>query len=152
MSTEFQNLNTEEKKTLLEAPAIVSVLSALSADGTIEENEKAEAIRLSHLRPFTSPEILNDYYKEVEINFEKNLNQLINKLPPETDAKKEYLRDELRRLTPILTKMDKEFSMTLVDSLKSYARHVFKAHSHFLEYFVLPVFMNDIEKEIFRDY
>lgn len=152
MSTELENLKEEERKILLEAPAVVSVLSALSVDGTIEENEKAEAIRLSHLRPFTSPEILNDYYKEVEINFENNLNNLINKLPADNESKKEFLRNELRKLTPVLAKMDREFSMTLIDSLKSYARHVFKAHSHFLEYFILPVFMNEIEKEIFRDY
>lgn len=47
--------------------------------------------------------------------------------------------------------MDKEFTLTFIDSLKSFARHVFKANSHFLEYFILPIFMNEIEKEIFGE-
>lgn len=152
MTTELSKLNESDKKTLLEAPAVVSVLSALSVDGTIDANEKAEAIRLAHLRTFTSPEILNNYYKEVELNFESNLNNIINNLPIDYDSKKEFLRNELKKLTPILTGLDREFSMTLIDSLKSFARHVFKAHSHFLEYFILPVFMNEIEKEIFKEH
>lgn len=151
MAPEINRLNESDKKTLLEAPAVVSILSALSADGTIDPNEKAEAIRLAHLRTFTSPEILNNYYKEVELNFENNMNNIINNLPLDYEAKKEYLRNELKKLAPILAKLDREFSMTLIDSLKSFAKHVFKAHSHFLEYFILPVFMNEIEKEIFRD-
>jgi hypothetical protein len=151
MNTGIENLRDNERKFLLEAPVFVSVLSALSVDGTIEENEKAEAIKLAHLRTFTSPDILNEYYKEVDINFESNLNNLINNLPPDTDSKREYLRNELRKLTPILANMDREFSMILLDSLKSFAHHVFKAHSHFLEYFILPVFMNEIEKELFKE-
>ena len=151
MSTEIDQLREEDKKVLLEAPAVVSILSALSADGTIDANEKAEAIRLAHLRTFTSPEILNQYYKEVEVNFENNMNRIINDLPPDYESKKVFLKNELKKLTPILAKLDREFSMTLLDSLKSFSRHVFKANSHFLEYFILPVFMNEIEKEIFKD-
>ena len=151
MTPELNRLKESDKKTLLEAPAVVSVLSALSADGTIDPNEKAEAIRLAHLRTFTSPEILNNYYKEVELNFESNMNNIINNLPLDYEAKKEYLRNELKKLAPILVNLDREFSMTLIDSLKSFAKHVFKAHSHFLEYFILPVFMNEIEKEIFGE-
>lgn len=151
MATGIENLRDHERKLILEAPAVVSALSALSVDGTIDAKEKAEAIKLSHLRTFTSPEILTEYYKEVEINFESNLNFIINNLPADTESKKEYLRSELRKLTPILGKMEKEFALTLIDSLKSFARHVFKANSHFLEYFILPIFMNEIEKEIFGE-
>ena len=151
MSFGINRLRENDKKILLEAPAVVAVLSALSADGTIDENEKAEAIKLAHLRTFTSPDILNNYYKEVELSFESNMNRIIQDLPTEKESKKEFLRNELKKLTPVLAQLDREFSMTLLDSLKSFARHVFKSNSHFLEYFVLPVFMNDIEKEIFKE-
>ncbi len=148
---DYKDLSPEEKSPLLDAPAIVSVLSAISNDGIIDANEKADAIKLAHLRTFTAADILKEFYTEVDKNFESSLNRIIDNLPADEQKREKHLSSQLSKCTPVLSKLDREFSLTYIDSLKSFAKHVFHSNAHFLEYFILPVFMNEIEKEVFKD-
>ncbi|MAY83706.1 MAG: hypothetical protein CMP59_06180 [Flavobacteriales bacterium] len=150
MSTEIEKLTQEDRDILLRAPAVVAILAAISDDGEVSKHEKAESIKLSHLRTYTSEELLHNFYKESEMVFESNFDDIMSKLPTEWEDKEEYLEAELTELNKVLPKLNEVYAKSLVNSLKSFARHVFKSNSHFLDYFVLPVFMNKVEKESFN--
>lgn len=142
-------LNEEERAIILRAPAIVAILAAISDDGEVSENEKADAVKLSHLRTYTSPEILHNYYKEVELVFEENFSYVMANLPESWEEKEQYLKSRIVVVNSILKKLDKVYAQELINSLRSFSKHVFKSNSSFLENFVLPIFMTNLDKEGF---
>lgn len=149
MSTEIEKLSKEDRDILLKAPAVVAILAAISDDGEVSKHEKSESIKLSHLRTFTSEPILQNYYKESEKVFEENFDAVMSQLPTEWSDKEKFLEAELEELKHVLPKLNDVYAKDLVNSLKSFAKHVFKSNASFLDYFVLPVFMNKVEKESF---
>lgn len=146
----FEKLNDKERDILLKLPAVVAILAAVSNDGTVSSNEKAESIKLSHLRTYTSSPMLQDYYKEVDKVFDEKFEGIMAQLPSEWKDKEAFLEKEITDLNQVLPKLDKRYARELVDSLKSFSRHVFKSNSSFLRYFLLPIFMNKMEKEGFN--
>ena len=76
MENELKKLSAYEKELLLKAPVLLSILAS-STDHKVDRKEKKEAIELSHLRTFTSPPMLQDFYKEVELGFKTNLEELL---------------------------------------------------------------------------
>lgn len=149
MTTEFDHLNEQEKLHLYKAPALVSVFAAHYDDGIVDSKEKTDAIRLAHLRTFTSPEILHSYYEQVDHHFEEQFDKIVTDLPQGKEERNEFLEKQLKETGKILAKVESEFAEDLARSLKSFSRHVFRANSHFLEYFLLPGVINHIEKSIF---
>jgi hypothetical protein len=149
MPTEIEKLPLEDQDIVLRAPAIVAILAAISDDGVVSQHEKAEAIRLTHFRTYTSQPILHNFYKKVDPLFEQFFEDEMKQLPEDWEEKKEYLEEKLIALREVLPKMDKVYAKELVLSLKSLARHVFKSNSSFLESFVLPIFINKLERESF---
>lgn len=139
-------ITLEEREKLYRAPVVFAALAAVSADGKIGEKERSKAIKLAHLRTHTSPSFLHSYYDEVDKIFEVEFDKLEAALPEAETAQRDYLKQNMEELRPIMEKLDKDFSIHLTQSLKSFARHVFHAESHFLEYFILPVIMNELEK------
>lgn len=144
MSTEIAKLNPTDKEILLRAPAIVALLAAVSDDGVVSESEKSESIKLAHLRTYTSKPILHNYYKEVDEVFEKFLTEEYRALPEEWKAKEKHLETRLLDLNAVLPKLDKVYAEELVLSLKSFAKHVFKSNSNFLQSFLLPIFTSKL--------
>lgn len=149
MSTEIAKLSQEDRDILLKAPAVVAILAAISDDGEVSKHEKSESIKLSHLRTYTSEPVLHNYYKEAEKVFENHFDQIMASLPAEWKEKEDFLEAELTQLKVVLPKLNDVYAKELVNSLKSFAKHVFKSNASFLDYFVLPVFMNKVEKESF---
>lgn len=139
-------LTPEERERIYRAPVVFAALAAVSADGKITDQERSKAIKLAHLRTHTSPSFLHSYYDEVDKIFETEFEKLEAQLPPDEAAQKAYLKSSMEELYPIMAKLDKDYSIHLTQSLKSFARHIFHAESHFLEYFILPVIMNELEK------
>ncbi len=150
MPTELKKLDPKEQEILLRAPAIVALIAAISDDGIVSESEKAESIKLAHLRTYSSPEILHNYYKRVDEVFEDYLQEEYDQLPAEWEAKEKHLEERLTTLNQVLPKVNEIYAKELVISLKSFARHVFKSNAGYLEYFLLPIFMGKIEKESFN--
>lgn len=149
MSLEIDKLNPVEKAAILRAPAVVAILAAVSDDGQVSKSEKAEAVKLSQLRTYTSPEILRDYYHEVESVFESSFNEISASLPRDWEAKEDYLKSTVDTLHKIIEKLDPVYGQELIKSLRSFSKHVFKSNSSFLENFVLPMFMTKMDKEGF---
>ena len=149
MTTQFDHLSEKERLQLFKAPALVSVFAAHYDDGVVDSKEKADAIRLAHLRTFTSAPVLNSYYEKVDEQFEQNFDEVIRELPEGIEERNDFLEKQLKEIGKTLATVEPEFADDLARSLKSFSRHVFRANSHFLEYFLLPGVINHIEKSIF---
>jgi len=148
-NTELGKLSEQDQEVLLRAPAVVALLAAISDDGEVSLHERSEAIKLAHLRTYTSPEILHNFYKEVDKVFEDYLEDEFKKLPASKAEKAIYLAKRLEEINQVLPKLNKVYKKELVVSLKSFARHVFKSNSGFLEHFLLPIFLGRIERQFF---
>jgi len=138
MVSELIDLTAEEKELLFKAPVLVSLLAA-SGDHEINKKQKADAIKLSHLKTFTAHPALIPYYREVEKNFGVYFEEAAQKYAPFTDEKREELKKEINTLDIVIKKLDKDFAMTLHVSLKGYADHVRRADASFLEGFIFPI-------------
>jgi hypothetical protein len=149
MSTEIDKLNETDREILMRAPSLVALLAAISDDGEVSKHEKAESIKLAHFRTYTADPMLQNYYKEVDKVFESYFEEEMAQLPEEWKDKEDHLEGKLTALNTVLPKLNTVYAKTLVTSLKSFAKHVFKSNASFLEYFLLPVFMNKVEKESF---
>lgn len=150
MPTEIERLNEEDRIILLKSPAIVALLAAISDDGEVSKDEKAESIKLSHMRTYTSPEILHNFYVKAESYFVEAFEEELAKLPEGQKEKEAYLEAKLVELNQVLPKLNQVYAKELTASLKSFAKHIFESDSSVLEYFLLPIFMNKIEKESFN--
>lgn len=143
---EIDKLDQIDRDILLRAPSVVALLAAVSDDGEVSDNEKAASVRLAHLRTYTSKPILHNYYKEVDKVFEEHFENILSQLPEDWKEKERFLENRLLNLDPVLLKLDKVYADELISSLKSFAKHVFKSNSNFLQNFLLPIFtikMND---------
>ncbi len=134
MENELKKLSAYEKELLLKAPVLLSILAS-STDHKVDRKEKKEAIELSHLRTFTSPPMLQDFYKEVELGFKTNLEELLLKYEPFDEAKQGLIKLEIKNIYTILQKLDHDFANDLKMSLESYGKHVANVHVKFTDFF-----------------
>lgn len=133
MIPEFEPLREDEIQVLLKAPVYVAILIA-GADGKIDKSERREAIDVARTKQSRSREQLAAYYKLVGEKFEENFNALIDELPSGTDARISAITTELRKLNFILQKVDKNFAIKLIASLKDLAKKIAEASGGVLGY------------------
>lgn len=112
MAKGIDELSAEYRAILLKAPALVSVLVA-SGDHEISKSEKADAVKMAHLKTYTANPLLINYYKEVETDFVRNFQETVKKYSPFDNLKREALKKEISIANNILTKLDPEISKTL---------------------------------------
>lgn len=133
MIPEFEPLRDDEIAVLTKAPVYVAILIA-GADGTIDKTERREAIEIARNKQSRAREQLTDFYKAVGENFEETFNKLIDDLPSGTDSRVSAITTELRKLNFILPKIDKNFSIKYVASLKDLAKKIAEASGGVLGY------------------
>lgn len=120
----FDALSAEETESLLQAPAMVTILIA-GADDNIDKKEKNWAAKLVQYRTFTSEVKLHAYYEAVQARFEADLDALEEKWS--TDSGTENLTAQLASLNGSLAKIDSEIAGLLTDSWRSLAKKVAEA-------------------------
>ncbi|MEQ6168658.1 MULTISPECIES: hypothetical protein [unclassified Ekhidna] len=133
MIPEFEPLREDEIQVLLKAPVYVAILIA-GADGKIDKSERREAIDVARTKQSRSREQLSAYYKLVGEKFEENFNVLVDELPSGTEARISAITSELRKLNFILQKVDKNFAIKLIASLKDLAKKIAEASGGVLGY------------------
>lgn len=138
MNHEFKILSESEKYEIIKAP-VLEALYAASDDHEIKEGEKAEAVKLAHFKTFTSEEELIPFYKEVYKNFQRNFEEAIQKYTPFDESKRKILKEEIDKISQIISKLDKRFANRLQKSLVDYAEHVKKAGRGNVINFVFPL-------------
>ncbi len=130
----FKRLSTAEYDQLKEGVVLIAVLMA-GADGKIEEEELSWAKRLSEIRGYSEPSLLNPFYEEVNMGFSKKLDAWIEKLPDDSNESLRILSSKIEQLNPILAKLDPRIGSELYNSYKSFASHIAKASGGFLRFF-----------------
>jgi len=131
MSSYFANISKEEYEKLQEAIFDVTILIA-GADGKIDQEEKDWADKIANIRTYSGPEILREFYSQIDGYFEKHLDDKIKALPGDVEERNATLATSLRDLNPILAKLPQEVGATYYESITSLAEHVAKASGGFM--------------------
>jgi catalase len=144
MITELEKLSEAEYDLLLKAPVLMSVLASCT-DGEVNKKQKADAIKLSHIKTFTSVPELRPYYKEVEKNFQQDFESAAETYHPFDDKKRNALKKEIEKVLQHLKKLNPEYAELLGKSLERYAGHVKRATHSVFHDFVFPMVILDMK-------
>ena len=134
----WNDLGEKEKRQLLLFPAYISLLASASTHG-IDNKELKAALKLTHIKTFAGDPMLMDFYRAVEPAFEEQVAELDSRLPHNREERREAIKNELRKLEPVLQKLDNGYAHALRHSMQSYKSHVSRAHQNVLEYFIFPL-------------
>ena len=126
MIPELKDLSESEIDLLKKIPAMVTILIA-GADEEISKSELKEAINLTKIKQSKARKELLSYYKDVAPDFEKSLNELLNSYPKEAEIRSKQVIEDIERLNDILKKVDKNWAIQYVDSMKDIAKKVAEA-------------------------
>ncbi len=149
MIPQFEKLTKGDQELLMKAPVLLSVLASCS-DKEINKTQKADAIKLAHIKTFTAVPLLRPYYMEVEKNFQHQFEETAAAFYPFDESKRGALKMEIRKVQDALNRIDKNFADALTGSLHRYASHVKRATHSIFQDFMFPVYirgLNDIKPE-----
>lgn len=138
MIIQFEKLTAQEQELLFKAPVLVSVLASCSFN-EVNKTQKADAIKLAHLKTFTAMPLLLPYYNEVEKRFKELFEAAIKEYAPFDENKINALKNEMDKVNLVIKKLDTEYAQALHKSLEKYASHVKRStHSVFVD-FLIPI-------------
>lgn len=135
---QLENLTNEERNILLTAPVILSVLASCSGN-EINKDQKADAIRLAHLKTFTADPLLIPFYIEVEKNFKEQFELVAKVCMPFDEIKRKEVKNRMKTINLILEKLDRGYANKLHQSFEKYERHVRKAGQSVVQDFIFPL-------------
>lgn len=143
----FTSITNDDMNHLLDTPVWLSLLASFTNDGIVNPSEKADAVRLAHLRTFTSPKSLQEFYEKVDERFDDRFDTLHARLTMDNEHDKIlYIKAQIEISHKVLEKIDKDVASSLEESFSSFYEHVFKADKSFFQYFALPIISNRLEK------
>jgi len=145
MIPQFEKLNLQEQKLLIKAPVLLSVLASC-ADHSINKTQKAEAIRLAHIKTFTAIPELQPYFKEVENNFKEHFEETARRYYPFDEAQRDLLKTEIKNVQDIIPKLNPFYARALTRSLERYAGHVKRATHTVFRDFIFPLVILDLKR------
>ncbi len=143
LSTAFGILNAADLELLFKAPALVSVLAA-STYNRINQDQKAEALKLAHLKTFTARAELISYYRQVEQHFQSDFEALEKQFFPFDKPNREALRTEIEKANVIISKLDEHVAEVLHQSLSDYATHIKRSGIGILDDFIFPLLIKGL--------
>jgi hypothetical protein len=143
MIQQLEKLTPEEQELLMKAPVLLSVLASCS-DHVINETQKADAIKLAHIKTFTALPELQPYFKEVEKNFKEQFEQVANNYYPYDKDRRNLLKLEIMKMQKIITKLTPSYGQALSKSLERYTIHVKRATYSIFQDFIFPLAMLEL--------
>ena len=138
MTIKFNYLSPSEYKLLLKFPVYVSLLPA-NTDGKLDDTEKHSGIEFAHVKTYSSDPLLADFFKEVNENFEKNLQKLNNSLPQGKAKRDVAIKAELNNIESIVSKLGPKNTAVFHQSMKTFKEHISRAHHNILVDFLFPI-------------
>ncbi len=138
MIGQFEGLTEEERQLLYKAPVLVSMLASCSFN-EVNKAQKADAIKLAHLKAFTAAPLLLSYYAEVEKGFKEKFEYAVEKYFPFDKNKQDEIKKEMHKINSVITKLDKDYAIALHASLDKFAKHVKKARHSIFQDFMFPL-------------
>lgn len=153
----LEGISEEEYLTLQKSLSLIAVLVA-SADGKIDEEEIDDAEKVVHIRTFNKPELLKEFYQDVETHFHNDLDEAIAMYGQGTEESRNKIVNRLEVLNSILPKInDPSIRYYLYKSLKSFAKHIAKSSGGIFgflaigpneDHYIDLEFINPIEKPV----
>jgi pyruvate/2-oxoacid:ferredoxin oxidoreductase beta subunit len=144
MIPQFEKLTLREKELLIKAPVLLSVLASCSDHG-INQKQKADAIKLAHIKTFTALPELQPYFKEVERNFKEHFEQAAEQYYPFDERQRHLLKMEIKKIQEIIIRLNPGYAAALNKSLERYVIHVKKATYSIFRDFIFPLAMPDLK-------
>jgi hypothetical protein len=144
MIPQFEKLTLREKELLIKAPVLLSVLASCSDHG-INQKQKADAIKLAHIKTFTALPELQPYFKEVERNFKEHFEQAAEQYYPFDERQRHLLKMEIKKIQEIINRLNPGYAAALNKSLERYVIHVKKATYSIFRDFIFPLAMPDLK-------
>lgn len=129
--TGFENLSKEEIDTLVEAPALITILVG-AADGELDKEERVWSERLLRSRTYNNPKTLNEFYRVVVEGFWMKVHSEMAHLPQDPDTRNAEISTRLERLNPILAKLDIQLAADLYKGFLGLAEETAEASGGFL--------------------
>jgi hypothetical protein len=143
MIQQLEKLSPQEQELVLKAPVLVSVLASCS-DHVINKTQKADAIKLAHIKTFTAIPELQPYFKEVEKNFKEQFEQVADKYYPFDEGHRNLLKLEIMKTQKVITKLNPSYGLALSKSLERYTIHVKRATYSIFQDFIFPLAMLEL--------
>src|ERR1700688_1292861 len=112
MIKQFERLTEEERQLLFKAPVLISVLASCTTN-EVNQGQKADAIKLAHLKTFTAIPLLLPYYTEVAKGFKEQFERAIKRYFPFDENKRNEIKKEMHKINFIISKLDKDYAFTL---------------------------------------
>ena len=136
MTEHFKVLNDEEYKSLSDAISLITLLIA-GADGDVVKEEVNWASKIAKIRSYSLPEQLNEFYKDVGLDFTERLDHYKHLTSSAVTVRMGEVEDKLAKINPIMAKLNPVLGATLYESYKSFAKHVAKSSGGFLGFFAV---------------
>jgi hypothetical protein len=124
-----------------------TILAAVHQDGVIEPEERAEAIKQTHIRTFSTEAYLKPIYEHVDKRFEKDFDAYSSLLPADYEEKEVFIQAKLNESMAVLPELGPVFSAMFSQSLKTLYNRVFNAGSNVFQIFALPVLSAHLDKK-----
>ncbi|MEO5570918.1 MAG: hypothetical protein ABIT08_11730 [Bacteroidia bacterium] len=131
-------MKADEQKLLIKVPVLVSVLAA-STDYEINEVQKADAIKLAHLKSFSGDPDLKSYLDKVDKHFVENFESVVKQYAPFDDSKRKALKKEIESVNQVISTLEPDLASKLFKYLSDYSEHVKHAEHSVLERFIFPI-------------
>jgi hypothetical protein len=144
MIPQFEKLTLREQELLIKAPVLLSVLASCSERG-INQKQKADAIKLAHIKTFTAVPELQPYFKEVERNFKEYFEEAAEQYYPFDEGHRQLLKMEIKKVQEIITRLNPAYAAALNKSLERYVIHVKRATYSVFRDFIFPLAMPDLK-------
>ena len=144
MIPQFEKLNQTEQELLIKLPVLLSVLASCS-EHEINQRQKADAIKLAHIKTFTAVQELQPYYKEAEKNFKEHFEETAERYYPFDDRNRYLLKMEIENIQKIVTRLNPSYAAALNKSLERYTIHVKRATYSIFRDFIFPLAILDLK-------
>ncbi len=123
-----------------------TILAAVHQDGVIELEERAEAIKQTHIRTFSTEDYFKPIYADVDKRFERDFDAYSSSLPEDYEEKEAFIKERLEESMGILNDLGPVFSALFSENLKTLYNRVFNAGSSVFQIFAFPLLSAHLEK------
>ncbi|MEL6391755.1 MAG: hypothetical protein AAFR97_03325 [Bacteroidota bacterium] len=136
MTTSYLNLKEEDRKRLLDAPALITILVG-GADDDLSEAERNKAAKTIKIRTYDEESELKAYYDLVRYDFKARVRSLLGELPQHTDTRTQAIADRLAKLNAVFAQMDQKLAFQFYDDFIKLATAVARTEGGFLRWITI---------------
>ena len=127
----FENISSDDLQILEDAVSQIAVLIA-GADGQIDKDETDWASKLMHIRSYAGDKSVQEFYKEVEANFNIKLRELVKTASKDTAERQAALSKSIAQVNGVLAQLDPHIAYHVYHSYITLAKSIAKSAGGFL--------------------